>query len=83
MIFRSLIVSQSGLKSIKQDTALLQPVLCKLYGGESKTSIVDIYTISPDGIMFKNCCFTGHYPEKLRTPETLVIVKLDAAIQDL
>ena len=33
--------------------------------------------------MFKNRCFTGQHPEKLRPPETLVIVKLDAAIQDL
>ena len=28
------------------------------------------------------CCFTGHRPEKLQAPETLVIEKLDAAIQD-
>lgn len=26
------------------------------------------------------CCFTGHRPEKLQAPETLVIEKLDAAI---
>ncbi len=28
------------------------------------------------------CCFTGHRPEKLNVPESLVVQKLDTAICD-